>query len=99
MGLSRHYTRDNVDRQKAIINEIGLGTVIYKTVYFDERRNRNYIYEITSTAIMVVRAYDEPSLIITRYPARPSRIKRVWQDATDEIIELSVKHTRMGYVF
>lgn len=96
--MSRHYTEDRTDREEAI-QTIGFGEILYKTVAFDERKGKKFIYEITSTAILVIRAFDEPTLIITRYPARPSRIKRYWTDAPESIIEISIKNTRRGFVF
>lgn len=98
MGVSRHYTEDRMEREKAI-QKIGFGEILYKAVVFDERKGKNFIYEITSTAILVIRAYDEPSLIITKYPARPSRIKRYWTGAPESLIEISIKNTRKGLVF
>lgn len=99
MGLSTHYTNERKLRESAIISRIGLGEIVYRGVVFDNRRGKNYIYEVSSTAIMTVRAYDEPTLVITRYPARPSRIKQFWQEATEEVIKVSIRNTRLGYVF
>lgn len=98
MRTSRHYSNDRKARENAI-KEIGLGITLHTVVIYDERRNRKFYYDITSTAVLVVRAYDDPSLIITKYPARPSRINRYWKNAPQEVIELSIEHTRMGLVF
>lgn len=95
--VSRHYTNDKVDRQKAI-EEIGEGKVIYTCVQFDEKRQQNFRYEITDTAILIVKAEVE-EFIITKIIARPSRIKRYWADAPKEIVMLAVEHTRAGYIF
>lgn len=98
MGLSRHYTDTRVERDNAI-KAIGLGTIVYRATVVDTRRNKSYIYEVSTTAILTIRAVDNPTLIITRYPARPSRLRQFWAEVTDDIIEVSVRNTRKGLVF
>lgn len=98
MGLSRHYTNTRTAREQAI-RQIGLGTIAFRSVVVDARRNKSYIYEVSTTAILTVRAVDEPTLIITRFPARPSRIRQFWADVTEEILEVSIANTRKGLVF
>lgn len=98
MGYSTHIVEERKARLHAI-KKIGLGTVVFSTVIYDVKREKNFIYEISSTAILTVRAYDEPTLIVTRYPARPSRIRKYWAEATEEVIQIAIKHTQMGYTF
>lgn len=98
MSYSRHYTEERKEREAAIL-KIGLGEVLHTEVQFRKDKNKNYLYKITSTAILIVCPADMPNHIVTMYPARPSRIKNYWKDAPKEIIDLSVKHTRMGLVF
>lgn len=98
MTHSNHYKEARILRQEAI-EQIGLGTVVHTEVVFDVRKNRHFYYDITSTAVLIVRAFDEPDFIITKYPARPSRIQRYWENAPEEIVMLSVEHTRQGLTF
>lgn len=94
MRESVHYTYERVARQENI-NRIGLGNVIYTTIRFDEKRQRTFRYEITDTAVLIVKATDD-ELIITKMVARPKRIRQYWEDAPQEIIQLAVEHTRAG---
>lgn len=98
MTISRHYQEDRARRERAI-EKIGLGEVVHTVVMYDEKRKRSYLYEITTTAVLMVKSADRENFLVTRYPARPSRIKKYWKNAPREIIELSVAHTRMGLVF
>lgn len=95
---SKHYEEFRKDRALAIAY-IGEGKVIHSTVMEDLKRGKSYQYDITDKAILIVRATDDPDYIITKYPARPSRIHRYWADAPKWLIKLSVKHTREGLVF
>lgn len=92
MMYSRHYTNDRVKRAN-VIAEVGEGTVVYTTIIFDEKRKRNYKYEITDNAVLIVKATDV-EMVITKMLARPSRIKKVWADAPKEIIEKAIIYSR-----
>lgn len=92
MTVSRHYTEDRTERQM-VIDCIGEGTVVYTTLQYDEQRGRTYRYEITDNAILIVKD-ERNTKIITKMIARPSRIRRYWADAPQEIIMIAVKHTR-----
>lgn len=97
---SRHYTDERQEREKAIL-KIGLGDVIHAEVHFDKSRNRSYRYEITSTAILIVKALDR-DLIVTKYPARPSRIKKYWTEesaARQNVLAKSYENTQRGLTF
>lgn len=93
--LSYHYRTERVERNNNVL-KVGEGKVVHTTVQFDPKRNREFIYEITDTAMLIVRACDRPELVITKMVARPSRIKRYWADAPKALIELAVAHTRAG---
>lgn len=93
MHISYHYTYKRQERN-TLLNEVGEGKVVYRTIQFDQKRNRNFIYEITDNAVLIVRAVDRQDLIITKFFARPSRIRQYWQDAPKEIIMLAIAHTQ-----
>lgn len=95
---SKHYTETRKRRENAI-KKIGLGKVVFTTVKYDYKKHRHFKYEITDTAILIVKATDEEDFIITKIIARPSRITKYWEDAPQEIIELAIKHSRQGYTF
>lgn len=89
---SRHYTNDRKERDR-LIHEVGMGTVIFSTIQYDEKRGKKYLYQITDTAILIVKATDR-NLVITQMVARPSRIRRYWKNAPQELIDLAIAHTR-----
>ena len=92
MKESLHYTYEKVERQE-LIKQIGLGKVIHSCEQYDTKRGRMFRYEITDTAVLIVKNI-ENTYIITKMIARPSRIRKYWDNAPDEIIELAVKHHR-----
>lgn len=93
MGYSKHYTNDRTERE-AYIKKVGIGEVVYRRTIFDESRGRKFVYEVTTTAMVIVRAYDDQNLIITQYPARPSRIKKIWENPDPEILRISIEYSR-----
>lgn len=95
MTTSAHYHFERKERNE-LINRIGEGTVVYTTVVFDSKRGRNFRYEITDNAVLIVKAMDA-DVIITKMIARPSRIRRYWAEAPQELILKSVEYTRKGY--
>lgn len=97
MTTSAHYHFERTEREQKI-REIGEGTVIYSTIRYDEKRQRNFLYEITDNAILIVKATDR-DCIITKMIARPSRIKKYWNEAPKSLILLAVEHTREKLYF
>lgn len=91
---SKHYQRDRKFREDTIKELFGEeGKVVYSVVMFDEKRGKEFKYEITENAVLIVRATDR-DFIITKMLARPSRITRVWKDAPKEIIEIAIANAR-----
>lgn len=91
---SRHYDEERKFREEAIKTYFGEeGKIVFSTVLFDEKRKRNYKYEITENAILIIRATD-CDLIITKMLARPSRIKRVWENPTEEVMRKAIANAR-----
>ncbi len=80
------------------MEQLGEGTVVYTTIKYDEKRQRNYLYEITDTAMLLVKSEDG-TFLVTKMIARPKRILQYWEDAPETIIKLAVEHTRAGYTF
>lgn len=95
MTYSKHYINDRQERQN-LINTIGIGKVIHTEIAFDEKRGRTFKYEITSNAVLIVKDRHK-DFVITQMVARPSRIKKYWSNAPQEIIQISIEHTRKGY--
>lgn len=89
---SDHYVNYRSER-KNLIDEIGIGNVVYTTMQYDEKRERYFRYEITDNAILIVKDKQE-DYIITMFIARPSRLKRYWADCPHDIIMKSVKYTK-----
>lgn len=98
MEYSKHYKDDRTERE-AYIKLVGLGEIVFSKVIYDEKRGRNFLYEVTSTAIVIVKATDRKNYVITRYPARPSRIKKIWSDPTPEIMAKAIAYSRNGITF
>lgn len=92
---SDHYTKYRQERQNTI-EQIGEGTVIYSIVKYDEKRKRNFRYEITDNAILIVKDEKE-DYIITKMIARPSRLKAYWENVPKNLVMIAVEHTRAGY--
>lgn len=95
MGLSTHYVETRKQRQE-LLKSVGLGTIVHRCIQYDYKRKKQFIYEISSTAILTVRAYDEPTLIITRYQAMPRKILRYWADAPKEILRQASFYERLN---
>lgn len=98
MEYSYHYRAERTERDN-YINTVGIGEVVYSRVMLDEKRGRYFIYEITSTAIVIVKATDRPDYIITKYPARPSRIQKIWDNPSPEVLKISINYSKMGITF
>ena len=60
---------------------------------YNDKKQKDYRYEITDKAVLIVKATDA-DFIITKMLARPSRIKRVWADAPKEVIEIAIANAR-----
>lgn len=91
---SRHYENDRQYREETIKECYGNeGKVVYSSIKFDEKRKRFYLYEITENAVLIVKATD-CNLIITKMLARPSRIKKIWDNPTEEVIKKAVENAR-----
>lgn len=92
--ISKHYQSDRQFREDNIKEFLGdEGTVVFSTVLFDAKRQREYRYEVTDKAVLIVKAV-EIDFIVTKMMARPSRIKKVWADAPKEIIEIAIENSR-----
>lgn len=98
MGYSNHYTNERRDRNK-LINEMGEGKIVYTVIKFDEKRQRNFIYEITEKAIIIIRACDDKELIITKYPARPSRLHQFWENPPQSVLEYAIMYSRQRLTY
>ena len=93
---SKHY---EIYRKKrdALIQTIGEGEIIYETISYEERFHRSYRICITDNCILMVKPLDKEDYTITKYIARPSRIKQYWAEAPDWLIEKSVEYARKKY--
>lgn len=92
---SKHYTKDRKFREDTIKQLFGdEGKVVYSAILFDEKRGKNFLYEVTENAVLIVKATDKENFIITKMLARPSRIKRVWENAPKEILEIAIQNAK-----
>ena len=92
--ISKHYQRDRQYRENNIKEFLGdEGKVVFSTIMYNDKKQKDYRYEITDKAVLIVKAIDA-DFIITKMLARPSRIKRVWADAPKEVIEIAIANAR-----
>lgn len=92
--ISKHYQRDRQYRENNIKEFLGdEGKVVFSTIMYNDKKQKDYRYEITDKAVLIVKAIDR-DFIITKMLARPSRIKRVWADAPKEVIEIAIANAR-----
>ena len=92
--ISKHYQRDRQYRENNIKEFLGNeGKVVFSTIMYNDKKQKDYRYEITDKAVLIVKATDA-DFIITKMLARPSRIKRVWADAPKEVIEIAIANAR-----
>lgn len=92
--ISKHYQRDRRYRENNIKEFLGdEGKVVFSTIMYNDKKQKDYRYEITDKAVLIVKATDA-DFIITKMLARPSRIKRVWADAPKEVIEIAIANAR-----
>lgn len=92
--ISKHYQRDRQFRENNIKEFLGdEGKVVFSTIMYNDKKQKDYRYEITDKAVLIVKATDA-DFIITKMLARPSRIKRVWADAPKEVIEIAIANAR-----
>lgn len=92
--ISKHYQRDRQYRENNIKEFLGdEGKVVFSTIMYNDKKQKDYRYEITDKAVLIVKATDA-DFIITKMLARPSRIKRVWADAPKEVIEIAIANSR-----
>lgn len=92
--ISKHYQRDRQYRENNIKEFLGdEGKVVFSTIMYNDKKQKDYKYEITDKAVLIVKATDA-DFIITKMLARPSRIKRVWADAPKEVIEIAIANAR-----
>lgn len=92
--LSKHYINDRAYREDTIKKYLGdEGTVIFITTAYDKKRKARYRYEITDKAVLIVKLADN-SKIITKMMARPSRIKKYWWFAPQEILDIACENSR-----
>lgn len=91
---SKHYREDRKFREEAIKEYFGEdGRVVFEVVKYDENRKRFYLYQITENAVLIVKATDK-DLIITKMLARPSRIKRIWENPSEEVLKKAIANAR-----
>lgn len=92
--ISKHYQTDRQYRENNIKEFLGdEGKVVFSTTMYNDKKQKDYRYEVTDKAVLIVKATDA-DFIITKMLARPSRIKRVWADAPKEIIEIAIANAR-----
>lgn len=92
--ISKHYQKDRQYRENNIKEFLGdEGKVVFSAVMYNDKKQKDYRYEITDKAVLIVKPVDA-DFIITKMLARPSRIKRVWADAPKEIIEIAIANSR-----
>ena len=92
--ISKHYQKDRQYRENNIKEFLGdEGKVVFSTIMYNDKKQKDYRYEITDKAVLIVKATDA-DFIITKMLARPSRIKRIWANAPKEIIEIAIANSR-----
>lgn len=92
--ISKHYQRDRQFRENNIKEFLGNeGKVVFSTIMYNDKKQKDYRYEITDKAVLIVKATDA-DFIITKMLARPSRIKRIWADAPKEMMEIAIANAR-----
>lgn len=92
---SKHYTEERQFREDNIKKFLGEeGKVVFEIVKWDSIRKNYFLYQITENAVLIVRATDKKDFIITKMLARPSRIKRVWEDAPMSIIRIAIENSK-----
>lgn len=92
--ISKHYQMDRQYRENNIKEFLGdEGKVVFSTIMYNDKKQKDYRYEITDKAVLIVKATDA-DFIITKMLARPSRIKRVWADAPKEVMEIAIANAR-----
>ena len=92
--ISKHYQRDRQFRENNIKEFLGdEGKVVFSTIMYNDKKQKDYRYEITDKAVLIVKATDT-DFIITKMLARPSRIKRIWADAPKEVMEIAIANAR-----
>ena len=92
--ISKHYQRDRQYRENNIKEFLGdEGKVVFSTIMYNDKKQKDCRYEITDKAVLIVKATDA-DFIITKMLARPSRLRRVWADAPKEVIEIAIANAR-----
>ena len=92
--ISKHYQRDRQFRENNIKEFLGdEGKVVFSTIMYNDKKQKDYRYEITDKAVLIVKATDA-DFIITKMLARPSRIKRIWAAAPKEVMEIAIANAR-----
>ena len=92
--ISKHYQKDRQYRENNIKEFLGdERKVVFSAVMYNDKKQKDYRYEITDKAVLIVKATDA-DFIITKMLARYSRIKRVWADAPKEVIEIAIANAR-----
>ena len=92
--ISKHYQKDRQYRENNIKEFLGdEGKVVFSTIMYNDKKQKDYRYEITDKAVLIVKATDA-DFIITKMLARPRRIKRVWADAPKEVMEIAIANAR-----
>lgn len=92
MTESRHAREDHKRRRKAI-EEMGIGEVVATTVKYDSKRKRYYYYEVSTNAILTVKAMDA-DIVITRMIARPGRLKAYFDNLPQEVWDKAIAHAK-----
>lgn len=93
--VSAHFKYYRKERNENI-NKIGEGNVIYRVRKYREEKQKEYLYEITDTGVMLVRATDDLDYVVTKMILRKKRLLEYWENAPQWLIELTEKHTREG---
>lgn len=92
---SKHYREDR-ERREAVIQEIGLGTVI-KTVTIDRGHEKGpEDHEITSTGIILVYNHRTRKMV-TKLIARPAQLRRYYNEneiIPENLLAITREHAR-----
>lgn len=95
---SKHWINDRVKRNE-LIEKIGLGVEIKRTVVDKGHRNGAEVHVISSTGIVTI--YNQRTgKLITKLIARPGKIKQYYREdemIPEELLKIAREHQRMKY--
>lgn len=91
--ISIHYLTERGQRE-ALIQKIGIGTIVKSVVVDRGHVNGAEIHNITSTGIIIIQN-QQTKKVVTKIIARPGQIKRYYNNnAPEELIAIASEHQK-----